>query len=1188
MRIPVIGLLLALLFSVLPVGATAPALHATPRNPLPSADAESDHLIVAWQLPLLIAASSSQAIDQCVRQAFAVSRWNTRLTGTLSYATDPDGSYTATPRDRLRVIYENSAEAEFWFQRIEGNTGAGPDEFFNGAYRMECRAASSPDADLHLAVSRNGSAVTTAASGSLLFAGITYAIEVEATSDIYFESSFGGSEYRNRTAVTGQASADDFSYTFDENLFYHSVGFEGESASQNQRSLNGQWRVGRTGFTLTDGWLTQSFKDGKPSRMDTEWRTAGTVQRANRLWGQLGGQLDRDYFHVQAQLSNSSITLQSIPLTSSAPPIPPAISGQEPGLTSRTPDGTSVWQATDTERMAIAVRLLAFSFGMDEESMAEIVALMGVDDDTMAAYLVLTARNQNNSLEYASAAALLQEALDDLRSRDTEGIEASLRAELGRTLIYQGQSSAALTELERALLLYERTDDPEQQAVVLTNMAYIYDGRAEYEQALSNYLDALAVYEELIAEAESAKEPSLAQEFFDIRSKFNHNVIYNNIGSLYATLGEPDKAIAAYQRAVAISKAGANQAGQASALHNLGQLYIDTGDYSLAEETLTEALDIADTRFDPNSRAHILVGWGNLYSAEDEADKALDKYAEAESIFISTGNGPGAALAVNQMAIVHAQQEEYEEAIALWQQSLAFYMQEGFRTDEATLLSNLGYAQEEQGNLTEAVEFYTRAVDVIETIQGEIRIGSAKSAFLANAGGIYTHLIDLLWQLDRKDEAFAFAERAKARTFLATLANTPLSVGGEEAAGLLAQEAALRSRIYELQNTLSAEQERSLATESDRSAQLGEELRAARAEYETLLTRIQLASPELAAMTQIGTIALDDVPRQALDNETTLIVYFVLEDRTLAWVIDRNRIRTAEIAVGRSELARAINRLSLTISAERTVTTQAGELYRQLIDPLTRHIRHEKVVIVPHDALHYLPFSALWNSRRGRYLVEEYTLSYAPSASALPFLQEKANPNEGQLLILGDADGDLSYAGAEVEAIAALYDTRAYVGRLATESRFRANAPQADILHLAVHGVYQPSTPLFSRLGLAPGSGHDGFLEVHEILGLDLQNANLVVLSACESAVGDRTDGDEIVGLTRAFLTAGAPAVLSTLWSIDDAASAYLMEQFHAYLLKEEMSAAQALRQAQLDTLAQNGWDNPHFWAAFTLTGETQ
>jgi CHAT domain-containing protein len=175
-------------------------------------------------------------------------------------------------------------------------------------------------------------------------------------------------------------------------------------------------------------------------------------------------------------------------------------------------------------------------------------------------------------------------------------------------------------------------------------------------------------------------------------------------------------------------------------------------------------------------------------------------------------------------------------------------------------------------------------------------------------------------------------------------------------------------------------------------------------------------------------------------------------------------------------------------------------------------------------------------------------------------------------------------AEKEVNAIASLYGTQPLIGAAATESAVFSQSESAEILHLSVHGEFNKHNPLFSTLHLAADEQHDGRLEVHDIYALDLTKAtNLVVLSACQTQLGELTRGDEVVGLNRAFLYAGTPSVIATLWSVQDDTTALLMKRFYTHL-RSGIAKAQALRQAQIEVRAE--YPHPYYWAAFVLTGD--
>jgi CHAT domain-containing protein len=262
-------------------------------------------------------------------------------------------------------------------------------------------------------------------------------------------------------------------------------------------------------------------------------------------------------------------------------------------------------------------------------------------------------------------------------------------------------------------------------------------------------------------------------------------------------------------------------------------------------------------------------------------------------------------------------------------------------------------------------------------------------------------------------------------------------------------------------------------------------------------------------------------------------------------------------------------------------------LYTLLIRPVEKHLQAGRLIIVPDNALFYLPFAALHDGRA--YLIERYGLAYTPSMGILKFAQAKARSKSGRVLALGNPDlgnPDLALpcAQAEAQKVADRYPgSKVYVAKAATETTARTAASRFDIIHFATHGEFSTTDPLYSSLRLAADSHNDGRLEAAEIFSLRI-SPWLVTLSACRTGLGVVTNGGEIIGLNRSFIYAGAPAVVSSLWSIGDASTALLMEKFYENL--KSMPRDAALRAAQVDMLQGGQFTAPFYWAAFYLTGD--
>jgi CHAT domain-containing protein len=284
-------------------------------------------------------------------------------------------------------------------------------------------------------------------------------------------------------------------------------------------------------------------------------------------------------------------------------------------------------------------------------------------------------------------------------------------------------------------------------------------------------------------------------------------------------------------------------------------------------------------------------------------------------------------------------------------------------------------------------------------------------------------------------------------------------------------------------------------------------------------------------------------------------------------------------------VAAAIEEFRAFPTTEGAPPASLRQLHEWLIAPVEPHLRTAVLGVIPHDVLHYLPFAALTNGQT--YLGERYTLFALPSASTLAFLRPKsaAGPTTALALGFGQAEGlaPLTQAEQEAQAVADLLQGEALTGAAASETALRARAATASVIHLAAHGQLVPASPLFSRLVLAPDGDHDGALEIQEIYDLGLARAELVVLSACQTQLGAQSRGDDLVGLNRAFIAAGAPSVVGSLWTVDDEATGLLMASFYSHLA-HGLPKAEALRAAQ--AAARTKYPHPYYWAAFVLTGD--
>jgi CHAT domain-containing protein len=570
--------------------------------------------------------------------------------------------------------------------------------------------------------------------------------------------------------------------------------------------------------------------------------------------------------------------------------------------------------------------------------------------------------------------------------------------------------------------------------------------------------------------------------------------------------------------------------------------------------------------------------------------QSTEAYQQSLTYAKASQDAYGKFEALQNLGRVYLENEKYDEAVTYYQPALELAKELQDCQQEAMTLLALGRVAKQQGNISEAINYYKNAIQIAESIRGMFKIVEKEVSF-ANFWGIYyEELIELFGQDGKESslrEAFTYVERAKARAFLDQVANGKIDFRKRVDFQLLEQGKTLLSKIDELQQQLIVLQ-RPPENQWDNEAidKVYNERKACQKAYEDWLTQLRSQSYETACLISVDVATLAQL-QQLLDVDTTLVEYFITTERTFVFVITRDRFSSLTLPVSREALKKKIADFPYLSHRDNLHPSELKQLHEWLIAPLKSELNTRKIGIVPHGILHYLPFAALTDG--DRYLCDDYALFTLPSASILRFLPKKCSPRTDKLLALGNPEideplPDLQFAQEEVEAIASMFNTKALVAKDATESAVWSKAPNAEIVHIAAHGEYNPNNPLFSTIYLAKDDQRNGRLEVHKVYELDLRAVtNLVVLSACQTNLGELSQGDEVIGLNRAFIYAGTPNVIASLWKVDDKATSVLMEWFYTHL-KEGMGKAEALRQAEIET--RKDYRHPFYWAAFVLAGD--
>jgi CHAT domain-containing protein len=568
------------------------------------------------------------------------------------------------------------------------------------------------------------------------------------------------------------------------------------------------------------------------------------------------------------------------------------------------------------------------------------------------------------------------------------------------------------------------------------------------------------------------------------------------------------------------------------------------------------------------------LGWNHYALGQwDPARAAFEKVLDAGT----RNQMPHLVAQAHQgLGSVAARQREWQTAVNHLEEAIRLNPRPAF---VSTVQGILGRVYRGMGKLPEAETALRKAVAGIEDLRSLLQSEELRESFFEDKVGTYENLILCLLERGKGPEAFDISERARARAFLDLLGNrVTLSRGRSQS--LVAEEQALRERM----SALKALPEDSLA--------LQRELELAREAYQAFLQRVRQMDREQASLMTVEPLTLREV-QALLPEGAVLLEYFVTgQGRTILWTVERQGIAVVTLPLGRQEVTERVQAFRDLIAArdrQPEMQRMAQALFNDFVRPGLGGRAPKELLLVPHDALHYLPFQALMPTP-GRYLLQEAPLHYYSSASLMQFTRAKEQTGNPTFFALGNPDFQdptlsLRYAEREARGIATLFPETALVtGKAATKATSRDEIRRHTVLHFATHAEFDETDPLGSALLLAATGGEEGRLEVQEIFGLDL-HASLVVLSACETALGKLTRGDELTGLTRAFIYAGTPSVITTLWQVNDRAAFELMREFYRHLKAGE-NKAEALRQAQLAMLERR--PHPYYWAAYQLFGEAR
>lgn len=507
-----------------------------------------------------------------------------------------------------------------------------------------------------------------------------------------------------------------------------------------------------------------------------------------------------------------------------------------------------------------------------------------------------------------------------------------------------------------------------------------------------------------------------------------------------------------------------------------------------------------------------------------------------------------------------------------------------------------------EGKPEEALAEYDLAIRELEHLRGCLMI-EFRAGFAEDKQTFYDDAINLCLDLGLPERGLEYAERAKSRALLELIVcrlDLEIRLRDDADRPLVEQLTHLRQerdRLYRRQHTEGGLETRGSMSPDDDAHAVQRDVLSLEKQITDLWHRLLIRRADYARDADLWQVQTSPI-RPYLARDTVLVEYFVAGQNIVAFLVNRDNVQARRLRAPLSQIHHLAELLRLNLQAcsqsdpGHAVNLVANarwllhRLYESLIAPLVEELAaFPNLILVPHGLLHYLPFHALYDGTS--FLLEKHVISYLPAASLLAYCCKERAAVDGRVVFGHSHDGRLPHAVEESHAVAASLLARAYTEDAATTATLREVASDCHILHLAAHGDFRPDNPLFSGLALA-----DGWLTTLDIFNLHL-NASLVTLSACQTGQSVVGGGDELIGLMRAFLYAGAASLVLSLWAVDDRSTGHLMTDFYRSLAGGETKAA-ALRRAQMHFLegrtlsgdrTAGAYTHPYFWAPFFLVG---
>ena len=782
-------------------------------------------------------------------------------------------------------------------------------------------------------------------------------------------------------------------------------------------------------------------------------------------------------------------------------------------------------------------------------------------------------------------------------------------------LVYwnKGDMDLAIEHTKQSLAFATKVANKASIATNHYNFALMLMEQGDYEKALNSFQESL----------------SQAKEMGD---KGLMGVCYEGLGKLAKFSGDWDRALEYFKSSLDIAKEIGEKRAEAYALAAIAHVNDYYGKYQLAIEYYQKAFDLYKEMDDKRGIAKMHESIGYTYSQMNRHEDALKEFYSSLAIIESIKADWNLSENYRMIGMAYNSLNQPDEAEKALSKSIDLAREAGQANTLWQSLYEKGLVYKRAGRSEEALSLLQESTQEIEKVRTTVEDVELRAGYLQDRLHVYEETIPLLVHLNRIPEAFEYVQRSKARSFLDMLAEAQIDSDSGLNPDLKESRKKILAEIMKSQKNLQDEKAKE-SPEGSKINQIKNKQNQLEKQYADLIQEIRIKNPMYAEVQYPQPLKLAEA-QALLDDQTLLFEYSLGTTESLLFVASRENVSAFNLK-SEKEIAKLVNELREVMmkpdavyqASENTYTRYvnlAHALYSEIIKPAESILQKKlRIVIAPDGALSYLPFEALLTQKvkpagivfsKLPYMARDYEIDYVPSISVLASIGKNGdNPVPAQKQLLAFADPVLkgarstlpetktvrSWAGTltplphareEVAGIARLYpkeDVTVVMGNEASEANLKKMALQDyRRVHFASHGLIDEEKPQFSALVLTgDNQGEDGFLTMREVFDLKL-NADLVVLSACKSGLGKEIRGEGITGISRAFLCAGTPSVIVSLWDVYDRSTADLMTSFYRNLETKNLNKAAALRAARLEMIQSSKYSHPYYWAPFVLIGK--